>query len=567
MATVASLVAELGLEVDGGQFAAGQAAIASIANALKALAVFKGVQLLEHWLKETAEVADAAKKMGDRFALSAETVQELTYAAKANDTSLEALQGNVKRVDRLLSGFGGGKKGAGAAGALQELGLAAKDFKDLAFDGKLDKLADGMKKLDEHKQLEIAQKLGLGTGTLLLLKGGSDGIRELREEARLLGVVVDNDTAAAFEKWNDEVARVTAAVTGLKNDVVVALLPLLQDLTTKLFAWIKANRELIKQRLEEVLKAIVSIAVSLVKVIGMVYTLFEKITPIIQSVVQAISEMLTSVGAASDVLQAIAVAVGAFFALANAPIILLIALISAVVLVVNSMWRAFQGKDSVLDELLAKFEQTLGESGAGRFVIALKNMFVDLFQWIEQKFEWLQNVGRKIGKFVFETIHGDTQGQVDEANGVDPVARLVGQVFGFDVRSAGIDKVNTPDPTAFGSIDKVTQASGRNARPAGDAAFQAPAFSMAAQARAAYDADTRSPFLDFARSLVPTAQSVGAGVPQVNVAAPQLHVTVQVTGKAEADLPDQITASIAEMFGVVLRDAAIANRTNGGRIP
>lgn len=562
MATVASLVASLGLEVDNGQFTAGTKAIEGIATALKAVAVFKGVQVFEHWIMQTGEVADAAKKMGERMGISAETVQELTYAAKSSDTSLEALVGGLKRVDRLVSGFGG-KKGAGATAALKDLGLAAKDLKDLTFDEKLDKLSDGFKKLGDQKAIEVANKLGLGTGPLLLLKSGSDKIREMRDEARLLGLVIDNETAAAFEAWNDDIARMKGAITGLKNDAVVALLPTLKDLTERLFAWIKANRELIRQRLEVFLKALVNIAQGLVKVLGFAYEMFEKIAPVIDQVIKALGEMLHAGSEAGDALMAVAVAVGTAFALANAPIILLIAFIAAAVLVVNSLWRAMQGKDSALQELVDAFGKALGESGVGRAVLALRALFTALFEYIAEKIEWLENKGRALGKFVHEIVHGDTQFQADEAS---TGSRLGGLSAGYNRQlsavtggffsgpaGTGIDKVVQADPSARGSFDKVVTAADTGI----DTITQAPALSLYDKALQYGAADNAT--FNAAKFQFPT--------PQVSVAAPQLHVTVQISGQAEADLPDKINESIVDMFESVLRDASIATGARGGKVP
>ena len=384
---VAELTALLGLQIEQGQFTAGTKAIEGIASALKALAVFKGVQIFERWIMQTGEIADAAKKMGERIGTTAESVQELTYAAKQNDTSVEALSGGMKKLDRLLAGSG--KKSGGAAAALKEIGLSAKELKDLDFDEKLDKIADGIGDLEEQKAISIMQKLGFGAGPLILMKQGSEGIRAMREEARLLGLVVSNETAAAFEAWNDDIARVKGAAQGLKNDAVVALLPLLHQLTGQLFEWIKANRELIRQRLEVILKTLVNIAQGLAKALGTIYELVERLAPVIDSVFRAFAEMLGVATSSADELQAVALAIGAVFAIANLPIILLVALIGAAILVINSMFRALQGRDSVLTELLEAFEEALGESGVGRIVLGLKAAFEALFKFIEDKFKWL----------------------------------------------------------------------------------------------------------------------------------------------------------------------------------
>jgi hypothetical protein len=553
---VAELVAELGLELDGGQFAAGTKAIEGIANALKALAIWKGVTVFKNWIMETANVADAAKKMGDRWAVTTEAVQELDYAAKQNDTSFSELAQGVLKAERRLDGVG--KKSGGAAKALRDLGVSAKEFKALALDEKIERLADGFKGLDDKEAADLAQKLGLGKGPLLLLKSGSEGIRELREEARLLGLVIDDATATAFEEWNDDIARVKGAITGLKNDAVVAVLPVLHEVTKGIFAWIKANRELMKTRLEQFLRIVVDLAKGLVKVAGTIYDIFLTIAPIIDNVAGAFANLLSIGTEAGAELQAVAIGVAAVWALANLPIILLIGLIAAAILIVDDLWSGFQGGDSVMGELLDAAGKALGESGIGRLVTDLIDRFTKLLKKVKELYDFLVDLGEIGGEGAHRLVHGDTQFQMDEAavgkagalrlqrargllpsTATDAQLRIAGGLSDEEA-SQFRTKVATPSEVYQKKIDT-----------------------------GQFEVDKAKTALKVAETAYPEAVAyinAHSAAPAVQVAAPQMHVEVHVDGNS-AHVPETIVAHMREFWDTAMRDAHVAAGGRGGRLP
>jgi hypothetical protein len=546
---VAELIAELGLEVDHGSFTAGEKAIEGVKHALEAFAIFEGVKTLKEWVEHTAEAADQAVKTAQRLGTTAEAVQELGYVAQLSDVSMGTLTGSMQKLERRLDQLG--QKGKGpAADALRRLGISAKELSALPIDQKLERIADGFADLDPKvAKVPLAQQLGLGPSLIPMLKDGGDGIRELREEARMLGLVIDQETAEAFEAWNDDITRVKGAVQGLKNDAVVALLPVLREMTTSLFEWIKANRELIKQRLEQVMRFVVNAALGLAKAIAKVYEIFEKVVPVITEVVGALGDLLGISQDTGSEIETIALAIGAAWALANLPLLIMIGLVGAALLVIDDLWSGLQGGDSVTKELLQAFEDSLGDSGAGRVVLALKASFEALFKFIKEKIEWLEAKGRAIGETFYNLVHGDEKFQINAANGILP-----GQPkFVQDAirREQGIDEVRVAQP----GIDAVEQAPDRKRGQLGmygvDAINQASIVSV------------QNPSLTDQYANLP----VGPSMPAVNVVAPQLHVEVHVQGNADANALDASLKQIEDYFNGALRDAQIAAGARGGKIP
>ncbi len=88
-----------------------------------------------------------------------------------------------------------------------------------------------------------------GTQLLPLMAAGADGIKALREEARELGIVFDQEAANAAANFNDALTRLKGAIDGIKITIGTELAPILTDLiddftdaTKKVTTWTKENK-------------------------------------------------------------------------------------------------------------------------------------------------------------------------------------------------------------------------------------------------------------------------------------------------------------------------------------
>lgn len=539
---IAKLFASLGLQVDRGSFEFGERMINSIHHALAGLAVFEGVKKLEEMVESTAKTAENALKSAAKLNMTAEAVQELGYAAEASHVPAEALTGALTRMARAMDQSA--QKGKGPfANAMQKLGISMSDpeIKANNLDGVFSHIAENFSKLPPTaNRAAIAMQLFGRTGATMipLLNKGAAGIRELREEAWDLGIVIETETAKQFEEWEEQLIRIKGAATGLRNDAVIALLPVLRELTDNLFTWIKANRELIKQRLAQIMHVVVVVAEALAKAVAKLYEWFEKIAPIIGDVASAFSDLLGTGSEVGDGLTDIAIAVAAAWALAELPLIALAAGIAAIILIVDDLWSGMQGGDSVTKELLDSFEEYLGESGAGRVVLGLKAAFVALFDFLEAKFKWLMRMGEKIGGGIFKFIHGDTAEQVGAGNDIFSIAQRAAGLNGIDKVVTQADDTETPDidETVHGRISTV-----KGTAPSTRSIVEIP------------PPFWNSPSTNFG----PTVQSV----------APQMSVNITVQGNADQQATDALVKSLGEWWGGAMRDVAVSTGARGGKLP
>lgn len=328
MATmVADLFARLGLKPDVKSWNKGDELISKIKTGLAFFAGFEAIKGVMGWITATADIgghaADAAQKLG----ITAEAVQELGHAAKLSGVDQAGLESALGKLALNLDDVATKGKGP-AADALRRLGVNFRELKGETLDQNLEVIADKFAAMPNGaKKASLAVDLfgKQGKELIPLLNEGAAGIVKLRNEAQEMGIVIDNEAADSLEKFGDDTDRVKETLGGLRNQVVVALLPTIQALTTGLLEWVKANREVIKNTIAGAVQVVINVARVLGKVIG---GLVDVIAFFIEHE-ELGKSLLIGLGV---VIAAFAVKAAVAWAIAFAPIIAAVAVITAVVL-------------------------------------------------------------------------------------------------------------------------------------------------------------------------------------------------------------------------------------------
>lgn len=213
-----------GLKTTVGNLAASFGPYASIvATGLAAMAGAAGSMLIaaRQAAEFGAEIASAATKAG----VSTDRLQEMRYA-------IAEVGGEAKDADQSLADFnkklGDAQAGGGSLKAFEQLGFTQGELKSFKDGGEaLDAVADRVAKLKrESAQATIADKLGL-TPLLPLLRQGSAGMAELREAARDLGYVMDEDLVKQSDEAATKVKALEQVVRVQMNSALVEAAPLL----------------------------------------------------------------------------------------------------------------------------------------------------------------------------------------------------------------------------------------------------------------------------------------------------------------------------------------------------
>lgn len=194
------------------------------------------VGVIASQVKAIADLQDGFGKLAQQTGIGVQSLTELDYAARLSDVSTEDLATGVTRLTSKMADVTQGSKEAAAV--FDSLGVKVKNsdgtlrsseevLKDIA--QRFSEFADGSTKT--AYAVEIFGRAG--AKLIPLLNSGRDGLAEMAEEARALGVVFDEKAAKAAEQFNDNLTRLGQAAQGLKIELLQGLIPPLTDLTQR----------------------------------------------------------------------------------------------------------------------------------------------------------------------------------------------------------------------------------------------------------------------------------------------------------------------------------------------
>lgn len=350
MSVVDELVTLLGLEVDpkaqgeasafgkilGGVVTAAAAAGAALAAAATAVGAYAATQ---------AEAIDKSAKMADAFGINFQAFQELEYAAQQSGAEVEEFRMDLENLSKTLDDND----------ALKEMGINAKDAtgKLRSTDEVLQDIAVKFETLSKGEQNQFTDKLGLSPSALKLLQQGGKGLQGLRDQAKALGIVLDDNAKNKAAKFQSSLLNARSVVDGLGKSISVGLLPAMSDSLDAFTGWISKNREFIGSAVTQVVEGVAKGFDMFADVLGYLYDQVVKLIGPLDSVIGPL-----------DATQAIAIAVAlAFGALAVAvvaatwPFILAAAAIAGVVLVLDDLYSAFTGGDSIIGGWVNQFAE------------------------------------------------------------------------------------------------------------------------------------------------------------------------------------------------------------------
>lgn len=360
--TIAELFAKLGIDFDAKGFKKADEWLTSLKDKLVSLATSRAWGFIKSSLEEITSGADNVVKESQKLGVGIEELQELGYAADQSGSSLSGVSGALKIFSRKL---GESKKGGGEfKKTLRELGISMNQIKGESLDQNLELIAEKISKLpDGYKKSQIAQQLFGRSGTELipLLNAGQKGIVELRNEARELGIVVGGESAKAMEEFRDDQDRLNASLKGIKTQIISALIPTLSKLLKSLLGWIKANREWLKQKIERAVKLLVKALILLGKVISMVAKSLDWLGERMGLVAIAVGSLTVAFIILKR--QAIQAAIQSAIAwtAAMAPVVLWGLVIAGVLLILEDLYHAFTGGESVFKNMYLAAKHWIGD--------------------------------------------------------------------------------------------------------------------------------------------------------------------------------------------------------------
>jgi hypothetical protein len=215
-----------------------------------------GVYGFHQITRAVVDTGDALDKTSSKLGVSTSALQEFHHAANLSGVAVRSFNMGLQRMARRAAEAAEGK--GEAKDALRELGIqlrnsdgSLRSTEDLFMD-----VAGAMSNVsDSNKRLRLAFKLFDSEGVALvnMLKGGKQGLQSMREEARALGAVMDEDLIKMTVSYKDESRRMWQAIDGVRNSIVKGLLPGMLATAKAVKEWLVVNRQWLASNISDAL--------------------------------------------------------------------------------------------------------------------------------------------------------------------------------------------------------------------------------------------------------------------------------------------------------------------------
>ena len=212
----------------------------TLALALSFAAVTAAVVEVEKALismtKESAAYADEILTQSAVTGLSTEALQEYQYAAELVDVSLDTLTSSQTKMIRSMDAARRGSKEQAEAFSKLRIGIqnadgTLRDAQDVFGD-----VIDALGAISNETERDAIAMTIFGRSARdlnPLIKAGSDGLRELAQEAHNVGYVMSEEALDALGAVDDQVQRMNRSNEALKNQIAVGMAPAVENLMKK----------------------------------------------------------------------------------------------------------------------------------------------------------------------------------------------------------------------------------------------------------------------------------------------------------------------------------------------
>ena len=235
--------------------------------------------------KMTLGMAELGEKFGNlsiKTGISVEQLSRMDYAAKINNTSIEAYVGGMRRLTMMMDNAA--TSSGEARNAFARLGIDVIDstgrIKSLSV------ITEEMRTIFSRIP-DVATRNALGARLMgrgfqelsVLMTMTTEEAKKLNAESDKLGVTWTGSQSRAADTLADNVTRLGAAWDGFKKTLAQHLFPILNQAVEKMLAWYNANEKLIKQKAIEYLDKMVSAIKGAAEYIGQLVGDMEKLGP------------------------------------------------------------------------------------------------------------------------------------------------------------------------------------------------------------------------------------------------------------------------------------------------
>jgi len=278
----------------------------------KAMTIAGGaiVGTLGMMVKSYVKAGDEVHKMALRTGFATETLSELRYAAQISGADLTSLEKAVKKMQKTIVDASEGM--TTYQRAFERIGVNYKELQGLHPEQQFEILARAIASVEDPTiRAATAQDIfgRAGTKLLPLFAQGVDGMEALREKARELGMVYDQEAANKAARLADAQATLKGAMQGLTIAIAENIVPVLSKFVeglsgviSKISDWMKAN-----PFLASTITKVVAVLGGLMTVLGPMLIILPKLVAGLAMMKTAVIAMTGPVGILTAALGALAI--------------------------------------------------------------------------------------------------------------------------------------------------------------------------------------------------------------------------------------------------------------------
>lgn len=361
----------------------------------------------------TAKTVDEMQKLADKIGIDVTTLQELELAAQNTGLEVNELSDSFSKFSQYTNNVA--LSGSNTSDEFKKLGINIKDangqIKDIdALYGEVARKINDLS--DKSLKASLSNKLfGTSNANLVKFMGQStDAIEKQRDEIRQLGYIIDKDGVKNTSKFLQSLSKFKIIVSGIKNELGVKLLPVLNKIIIKFNNWFMNNRKLISSGLSAFITGITFILKALYQVVKLIATPFEKLSDLLGgagNLFRVLSGVLITFGGilAVRLIPQLWLLIKAFrvlsLTLLASPLGLIIAAVTAlgvaIGLLVDDIYHWVNDGESLIGEFLGNFEE---------FKDNFLNIWDAIVDGVEEALTDIGNFGQKIFDNIVDNITG-----------------------------------------------------------------------------------------------------------------------------------------------------------------
>lgn len=195
-----------------------------INGAVKALKSFAGE--ITNTVKEAAAAGDEIDKMSQKIGISTQAYQEWDYVFERSGADVNALQGGMKKLSKVITDAGNGSESA--AKKLEAVGLSVDELNGLTQEEQLSKIVEALQNMDQGAERTAAATALLGnsaTDMAAVLNMSAEETNALKKEAEDYGMIMSDEAVKSSVAFTDSMTKLKNTAAGLKNNLAGEFLP------------------------------------------------------------------------------------------------------------------------------------------------------------------------------------------------------------------------------------------------------------------------------------------------------------------------------------------------------